>query len=476
MGFDISHSDVDSLYSSIGSYQESIDDSVKDLQTAISGLSGDSKFSGATADNMKAYFSEVHGAVARALSAATTELKSECAQYVSKYGDIDSALDFRFHDSTLNDAASKMQNFSNADRKNAGALATVLGSIADIVSIASPKLDGLDNDFLDAGAKATTAANKVSQAESQYKSVADGLNELTSALSSALGQCKGARGGSHYVPGSFAKSKAGTNLAESVAAADRYSGKRKKLVSQTDSSVSVNQKKRVADKFKNGKKVKKIFDNVYKGVLDGAWLGAMVSKAKRGKYGTVKKLTQLFGQGKKFRSIFGKDGLRPDDVKGLKWLHLSKDGKIGKILSKIPSTLHSQVTNDLNITKVGQTLHNIKGSKIFKVFGVAGNVIGVGTDAAQLHAEGYSNGQVAGLATTHLAVDTAASAGGKLAGEAVGTVVGGALGSVIPGAGTVAGGAIGSFVGGLVGSAVAGWAADKWVNPAIDKKVKPNGK
>ncbi|MEE8701906.1 hypothetical protein [Bifidobacterium crudilactis] len=178
------------------------------------------------------------------------------------------------------------------------------------------------------------------------------------------------------------------------------------------------------------------------------------------------------------RSLFSKTGAHASDFKLLKATGLDSNKTINKFLSKLPSTKHGQIANDLSISRIGRGLKKVSGSKVLKGIGWAGTALSVTSDVADLRGKGYSTTQTATLAATHLAVNTASSAAGGAAGRAAGGWVGGLLGTVlipIPGVGTAVGAAVGSWLGGIGGSWAGGWIGDQ-INNAIDGHVKPRNR
>lgn len=414
-------------------------------------------FQGKAADEIKRYFSRVHGTTIAGFQIAAEELKNEFQKAIEIFNStVDSDSDTKIYGNYLDNVKKKINGYSNEfDRSNEEAKQTI-STIADIVPIQYPSSSGISEGIQKSQKEVSETLEKLETYNSQQNELQH-FNEMLSSLDKGMKEIQAANGdfSSKIVEKIMAGGWNGNlinGISESMTTFDirqkggkflvaafarmYYAKKNYDLSVLFDSNgrkgkgkftLSTRQKEDLVEVYKL-LKMDSSDDSIFRYIKNGLKLDGVensritneqVRKARKGIY----KLPE-FQDFQKFQQDWSKKGLptaikergwssfKTEYVKGLKDLHPGKWKEAFK--------------------ELGNTGKFLKGTAIF------GAVVSVGNNIAEAQKDGWQLHDVADIATDS-AVDVGATAGAAAAGAVagsfflppIGTVVGAGVGVVI---------------------------------------------
>lgn len=205
MSYNVAIEDVDSVGMWVGSYCSTVAEQLNHVINASMGIADIESFQGAAADNVKAYFGEMHANAANILVTALYDVLARYSLYALGYTDIDSAKHARFNEDTFEQIHSHFSSSRTDIADKMETLSSTLANISDIIYLSTPSSAALDSGLSDLNSKAVILKARVHEHESWHTSNAAGVDDLVaqaSQLISALG-AYASTGGANYTPGSF---------------------------------------------------------------------------------------------------------------------------------------------------------------------------------------------------------------------------------------------------------------------------------
>ncbi|EJR80016.1 hypothetical protein IK7_03575 [Bacillus cereus VD156] len=407
-------------------------------------------FQGKAADEIKRYFSRVHGTTIAGFQIAAEELKNEFQKAIESFNStVDSDSDTKIYGNYLDNVKKKINGYSNEfDRSNEEAKQTI-STIADIVPTQYPSSSGISEGIQKSQKEISDTLEKLETYNSQQNELQH-FNEMLSSLDKGMKEIQAANGdfsskivekimaggwNGNLINGisnhmtAFDIQQKGTKFLIAAFARMYYAKKNYdfKAIFDPDGrkgkgkfTLSTRQKEDLVEVFKL-LKMDSSDDSIFRYVKNGLKMDGVensritneqVRKARKGIY----KLPE-FQDFQKFHQNWGQKGLsiaikergwssfKTEYVKGLKDLHPGQWKEAFK--------------------ELGKTGKFLKGAAIF------GAVVSVGNNIADAQKDGWQRHDIVDIATDS-AVDIGATAGaaatGAVAGSfflpPVGTVVG----------------------------------------------------
>ena len=244
---------------------------------------------------------------------------------------------------------------------------------------------------------------------------------------------------------------------------------------QGPSAIAASSKEKIESDTESDKKQERnglgdLIKPIIEGLAEGAGLAGLGKTFGKGK-GFVSRLLGRGGAAKGVAEVVEHEGGRfVKDSKGL-WRHapgeVSTEGKAlgGRFAPKtVSSALNKAGTAGTVAEKVG-------GSRLGRVLGTGGKVLGRTAVGLQGLLSGYSEYKKTGSATRGVGVGAGTVAGslaGAEAGGLAGAQIGGGIGALFGGVGAVPGAAIGGVLGAIGGGALGAWGGERLTQTGLD--------
>jgi hypothetical protein len=216
MGWDISIEEAENIADWTNQSFSNINDTgLASITAASDNLSNlGSEFNGATADAVKGYWSEVHGRMVAALSAAVQQLAVSYSEYFNELDSVDGSYCAHFVQDEIQSASNSASNMEADFDGTSQRVSSTLGDVSDIISIDPPSSSDVTACLSDISDFTSGLEQQVSQVESHGVDKANAVDDLISEADAFLQQVElnSARGGMSYVPADFLTTPAATAL------------------------------------------------------------------------------------------------------------------------------------------------------------------------------------------------------------------------------------------------------------------------
>ncbi|MFM2562925.1 T7SS effector LXG polymorphic toxin [Bacillus sp. GX] len=448
--------EVDELQKRFQTSADELNQYFETLLGKIDDLNQLNSFQGKAADEIKRYFSRVHGTTIAGFQIAAEELKNEFQKAIESFNStVDSDSDTKIYGNYLDNVKKKINGYSNKfDRSNEEAKQTI-STIADIVPTQYPSSSGISEGIQKSQKEISDTLEKLETYNSQQNELQH-FNEMLSSLDKGMKEIQAANGdfsskivekimaggwNGNLINGisnhmtAFDIQQKGTKFLIAAFARMYYAKKNYdfKAIFDPDSrkgkgkfTLSTRQKEDLVEVFKL-LKMDSSDDSIFRYVKNGLKMDGVensritneqVRKARKGIY----KLPE-FQDFHKFHQDRSQNGLttaikergwssfKTEYVKGLKDLHPGKWKEAFK--------------------ELGKTGKFLKGAAIF------GAVVSVGNNIAEAQKNGWQREDIVDIATDS-AVDIGATAGAAAAGAVAGSFF-------VPPVGTVVGAGVAVF-------------------------------
>jgi predicted ribonuclease toxin of YeeF-YezG toxin-antitoxin module len=216
MGWDVSIEEAENIADWTNQSFSNINDTgLASITAASDNLSNlGSEFNGATADAVKGYWSEVHGRMVAALSAAIQQLAVSYSEYFNELDSVDGSYCAHFVQDEIQSASNSASNMEADFDGTSQRVSSTLGDVSDIISIDPPSSSDVTACLSDISDFTSGLEQQVSQVESHGVDKANAVDDLISEADAFLQQVElnSARGGMSYVPADFLTTPAATAL------------------------------------------------------------------------------------------------------------------------------------------------------------------------------------------------------------------------------------------------------------------------
>lgn len=197
MGYKVDLDALDTLYYSINNKAVEWSDSLGEVYDSVNALAASECITGAGAENIKSYLSEVHSMVIGLLGQIIASHTDNCLLYKRDYQDnIDSSVHAVIHEDELTDIASKLQSYRSQTSAVDSNIKSALTSISDIFYNQSYRgYSTVDNDYETTKRKIDTLDQDIHSLEnshlnSDFTNTEVLLDKLIAYLNTQLGKPK----------------------------------------------------------------------------------------------------------------------------------------------------------------------------------------------------------------------------------------------------------------------------------------------
>lgn len=208
-GFNVKYKD---LYKLSQEYKDELDDfkdAVDECSKAVADMINNESFTGATADSVKSYLSDVHITLLASMKTLAQNMQDQVALYKAGYYGIDSKTDFILGEETINSYKSCLNTQLSTIGEREKIVNDAINSIADLVYFSKPSTEGIYTSHQTLNTEMDTLKENVSNQESMTVEAIEGSTRvLLTHLKNSINLLKGkSYRMANYTPSSFFQNK-----------------------------------------------------------------------------------------------------------------------------------------------------------------------------------------------------------------------------------------------------------------------------